>query len=71
MSDQNATDRPIDPHPDDEHGKHPPDVKGKSRARRELRDNLAVNGYSHDDKGNRTGGDAAPDASELRASRGV
>lgn len=48
----------ADPHPEAEEGKPPVDVKGESHAKRELRDNMAVNGYTHNDEGTRTGGDA-------------
>lgn len=57
MIGQNPKHQAADPHPEDEEGKHPVDVKGQSHAARELRDNMAVNGYTHDDEGNRTGGE--------------
>lgn len=46
----------TDPHPDDAEGKPPANPKGPSQAEREHRDDMAVNDYTHDDDGNRTGG---------------
>lgn len=46
----------ADPHPEDEEGKPPLDPRGLSYAEKELRDNMAVNDYTHDDDGRRIGG---------------
>lgn len=48
--------RVADPHPEDEEGKPPLDPRGPSYAQKELRDNMTVNDYTHDDDGQRVGG---------------